>query len=85
MVAENDAAGTLHVHRQDARLARNELAEKAGDQAHLAVDAAARRLAGDERHRLAAIEVLRLRGAETGRGEGDGEDRREHMMHGCTT
>ena len=79
MIAQDDAAGALHVHRQEARLARNELAEEARDQPHLAVDAAARRLAGEQRHGLAAIEVLRARRAAMERREGEKNNSRERQ------
>jgi hypothetical protein len=61
VIAEDHAAGARQVARHDRGFARNVLAEKLPDQAHLAVDAAARRLASKQRDALAAIEFLRTR------------------------
>ena len=58
MIAENQPAGTRHVARHDAGLAGNVPAVELGHQPHLDVDAAARRLAGEQSERFSAIVVL---------------------------
>src|SRR5438128_108596 len=54
MIAEHHAAGARHVARNDGRSARNGLAQVVRDEPRLAVDAAPRRLAGEQRDGLAS-------------------------------
>src|SRR4051812_225750 len=87
MVAEDHAAGALQVARYNVGLARNVLAEEIRDQPHLAVDPASGRHSGEQRDRLAAVEILRLRGVPAGDASnhqkgGDPQDARGEMtMH----
>jgi hypothetical protein len=56
VVAGDQPAGARHISRNERGLARNVAAEELRDQSHLPVDAAARRLAGEERDGLAPVD-----------------------------
>ena len=57
MACGAQAAGARHVLHHDARLPGNVLAEIVRDHARVEIEAAAGRVAGDQRHRLALVEV----------------------------
>ena len=62
MIAENEPAGARHVARHDAGRARDVPAVELRHQPHLGVDPAARRLAGEQCDRFAAVVILGDRG-----------------------
>ena len=55
VVGGDQARGAGHVLHDDGRLARNVLREMAGEQPRVGIEAAARRVADDDPHRLACV------------------------------